>query len=143
MAHTFKVGDRVRLIERCSSSCGTPGDEGIMENNGLVRYQNGSNKGLTCASRSLSNWELISSASVTEPMSTFREVPEEFEKHADADSIALYKAGIISDNFKIYSEQAFREALLRLNYKALAEQARADIKEEEFKKTGWEKGKTK
>lgn len=77
----------------------------------------------------------------TKSMATYREVPESFKAHADEDSQALFRVGIINESFGVYSMDGLIKSLLNLNYKALAEQARAEIaksekEEEKNKKKG-------
>ncbi len=65
------------------------------------------------------------------PMSNFITLTDEQKAHMDAESQALYRAGVISSDFTIGSTSEFLNRLLKLNYSTLAKQVQGEIDAEE------------
>ncbi len=130
---TFKVGDRVQLSEEgrkrwgdslCQGSFGQGILKIINDDSSLpylVDWDNGNLNGYDASSL-----ELISG--VNETMANLIELTKEQKLAFSKDQQALYRVGITDSCGNINSTQAIKD-LVRVNRKALVEQAQADIAE--------------
>lgn len=122
----FTVGDKVEVVE-----CQYENDSHVGKIWTLKAINDDGTYYFNEFGCSATEVKLISNAKET---MAIRELPEELE-HADADSQALYQVGVIDSCLKGVSTAGYPvvEALLKLNYKALADQARATIAKEKAK----------